>query len=706
LWVFICCLAAQGAEAPRLDGRLDDSAWAAARLDVRLTQQSPSPGAPTPYETRVRVLVTPDALWFAFECRDPDPARIAIHTLHRDGDMEGDDSVAVVLDPYGDRRTGYLFRINADGARADGLISGPEQASLDWDGIWDARTQRSPEGWSAEIWIPSRTLNFTRGLSTWGLNLERFIARDRTVLRWASPTLDSFLPDLSRAGALDGVESLRQGRGLEFSPFAVGRFTNYFAPGSPVWQGQAGGDMTWRLTPQLAAVFTANTDFAETEVDSRQLNITRFPLFFPERRAFFLEGSNQYEFGLGLGTSFIPFFSRRVGLFQGRQIPIAGGFKLNGRAGRWNIGVLDVQTRETRWAPAVNLLASRVSYDVTRELRVGSIFTNGDPSGRGDNTLAGADAVWRTSRFRGGRNLLIGGWTAMTRRDGRSGDRKGWGYKVDYPNDRWDCYNTVWQFGAGLNPALGFLPRPGTRHYQAGCTFAPRPARDGPWAFVRQFRSRGYFTRVDNLQGFNESWQYRFTPGEIRFDSGDEFEISYLPQHEYLPAPFEIEDGVTLPVGSYTFHRIRVDAETSPHRPWRAGVDSSFGSFYNGRLLQEETYVEWTSPRGRWQAGLTVEQNFGRLDQGSFVQRLWQLNLNVAWSPNVSLTSFIQYDSDSANLGQNTRLRWTLKPGNDLFIVWNRGWRRLFLSPRERDEFSLIPDTELVAVKLRWTFRP
>lgn len=685
---------------------MDDSAWAAARLDVRLTQQSPSPGAPTPYETRVRVLVTPDALWFAFECRDPAPARIAVHTLHRDGDMEGDDSVAVVLDPYGDRRTGYLFRINADGARADGLISGPENVPLDWDGIWDARTHRSAEGWSAEIWIPSRTLNFTRGLSTWGLNLERFIARDRTVLRWASPTLDSFLPDLSRAGALDGVESLRQGRGLEFSPFAVGRFTNYFAPGSPVWQGQAGGDMTWRLTPQLAAVFTANTDFAETEVDSRQLNITRFPLFFPERRAFFLEGSNQYEFGLGLGTSFIPFFSRRVGLFQGRQIPIAGGFKLNGRAGRWNIGVLDVQTRETRWAPAVNLLASRVSYDLTRELRVGTIFTNGDPSGRGANTLAGADAVWRTSRFRGGRNLLIGGWTAMTRRDGKSGDRKGWGYKVDYPNDRWDCYNTVWQFGAALNPALGFLPRPGTRHYQAGCTFAPRPARDGPWAFVRQFRSRGYFTRVDNLQGFNESWQYRFTPGEIRFDSGDEFEISYLPQHEYLPAPFEIEDGVTLPVGSYTFHRIRVDAETSPHRPWRAGVDSSFGSFYNGRLLQQETYVEWTSPRGRWQSGLTVEQNFGRLDQGSFVQRLWQLNVNVAWSPNVSLTSFIQYDSDSANLGQNTRLRWTLKPGNDLFIVWNRGWRRLFLSPRERDEFSLIPDTELVAVKLRWTFRP
>ncbi len=654
----------------------------------------------------MRVIVTQDALWFAFECTDPAPARIAIHTLQRDGELEGDDSVAVVLDPYGDRRTGYFFRVNAAGARVDGLISGPERVPLDWDGIWDARTTRSANGWTAEIWIPSRTLNFTRGLSSWGLNLERNIARDRTVLRWASPTLDSFLPDLSRAGKLEGVSELQQGIGIEISPFAVGRMKNYFAPGSPVWQGQPGVDVTWRVTPQLAAVFTANTDFAETEVDSRQLNITRFPLFFPERRAFFLEGSNQFEFGLGLGTAFIPFFSRRVGLFEGQQIPIAGGMKLNGRAGKWNIGVLDVQTRETRWAPGVNLFAGRFSYDVTRELRMGAILTNGDPSGRGGNTLAGGDAVWRTSRFRGDKNFLIGGWTAMTRRGGRTGDRKGWGYKIDYPNDRWDCYNTIWQFGASLNPALGFLPRPGTRHYQTGCTFAPRPARDGPWAFVRQYRFRNYYTRVDNLKGFNESWQYRFTPIEIRFDSGDEFDVSYLPQHEFLPAPFEIEDNVTLPVGHYTFHRVRVEAETSPHRPWRAGSDMSFGSFYNGRLFQQETFVNWTSPRGRLQTGVQTEQNFGRLDQGSFVQRLWQVNVNVAWSPNVTLTSFIQYDSESANLGQNTRLRWTLKPGNDLFVVWNRGWRRLYFSPRERDELSLIPDTELIAVKLRWTFRP
>src|SRR5215467_11499048 len=336
-----------------LDGKLDEPEWRDAQV-IKLTQQAPHPGAPTPYLTELRVLIKSDAVYFGLLCHDPHPEAIAMHTMIRDGDQSGDDSIAIVLDTYGDRRTGYYFQINAAGARVDGLIDHPESVSLDWDGIWDARTARVKEGWSAEIMIPSRTLSFARGRDEWGLNIQRFISRGgRTWLRWSSPTLDSFLYDLSRAGVLKGMGELEQGRGVELTPYAEGKSNRFYGVSPRSWQASTGGELTWKITPQLVSVFTANTDFAETEVDARQINLTRFPLFFPEKRTFFLEGANQYTFGLGLGQQFIPFFSRNIGLLDGVEIPIDGGVKLNGRAGKWNLALLDVQTRDTAVPPDV-----------------------------------------------------------------------------------------------------------------------------------------------------------------------------------------------------------------------------------------------------------------------------------------------------------------------------------------------------------------
>ncbi len=533
----------------------------------KFIQQSPNPGGPSPYRTLARVLLTESALYVAFECVDPNPSRITIHTMKRDAEQEGDDSVSVVLDTYGDHRTGYLFQVNAAGARLDGLISGPEHPSLDWDGIWDARIVHTPQGWSAELEIPTRTLSFTKGQTSWGINLERNIARDHTVLRAFSPTLDSYLPDLSRAGRIEGVEVLKQGKGFDISPYFAGRSVKDFTAPSHTWKGQPGVDVTWRIAPQLAAVFTFNTDFAETEVDARQLNLTRFPLFFPERRSFFLEGSNQFEFGLGLEEAFIPFFSRRIGLYDGQLIPIDAGVKLNGRAGRWNIGLLSVKTRDIPGVPGTNLFAGRISHDLTRELRIGTIITNGSPDGVTKNTLAGVDALWRTSRFMGDKNLLVGAWGVLTRGGTETGRRSGWGYKVDYPNDRLDCYVQTFEFGDDLNPELGFLPRSGTRQYEGGCSFGPRPARGSSLDWIRKYQLRNYYTRVDNLRGFNESWSFEFTPFSLDIDSGDSLKFEFKPQYEFLPAGFEISDGVFLPVKAYRFNRGEFEFESSPHRP-------------------------------------------------------------------------------------------------------------------------------------------
>jgi hypothetical protein len=696
-------------ETIQLDGHLSESFWQQAQA-IELTQQAPRPGASTPFRTTIRIAANREVIYFAFECTDPEPRQLAIHTMQRDGDVQGDDFVSIALDTYGDRRTGYFFRVNAAGARVDGLIAGPEDPSLDWDGIWDARTQRTASGWTVEIAIPSRTLNFTKGLDSWGANFERNVARLRTVLRWTSPTLDSFFYDLSRGGTLTGLGEFQQGLGIEVSPYVTGRMRAAFQDNNRATQGAAGADVTYRITSQLAAVFTANTDFAETEVDTRQLNLTRFELFFPERRTFFLEGSNQYQFGLGLDDKFLPFFSRRIGLFEGEQIPIDAGVKLNGRVGKWNIGVLDVQTRDKvlrsgDLVRATNLLASRVSYDVSPQLRLGSLLTNGSPDGR-RNTLAGFDAVYRTSEFLGNKNFFAGVWAAVSTgaTEGATdpGSRTGYGFKIDYPNDRWDCFVSFHKFGESLEAGLGFIPRPGTHRTDWACQFRPRPRKDGPFGWVRQQFMDHRFYRVTNFQGLVESQRFSWVPVNIQMETGDRFSFNWVPWLEQLPVPFEIAEGITLPVGRYRFNRYIGEFESSPNRRVQFGNTSGFGTFYNGHLYQQTNYLRYTSPGGAWQAGVNVEQNFGKLPQGNFAQRLWQFNTTYAFSTYISLSSFLQYDSVSHNVGNNLRLRWTLKPGNDFFFIWNRGWKRLDLSPTDR---GLIPDTELLAIKLRWTFR-
>jgi hypothetical protein len=702
-----------------LDGRLDEPVWREAPV-LKLTQQSPKPGEPTRYVTEVRIVVSKDRIYFGFTCKDPDPGRIAVHTMRRDDTMLGDDKVSILLDPYGDHRTGYFFQLNAAGARADGLVSDPQTASLDWDGIWDARTARTADGWSAEVVVPSRTLSFARGLDTWGLNIERYVPREQLTLRWSSPTLDAFLYDLSRAGQLTGMGELEQGKGLEFSPYGVGRTRQSFPGGDRSWQGSVGGDVTWKITPQLVTVFTVSTDFAETEVDTRQINLTRFPLFFPEKRTFFLEGANQYDFGLGIGgqdsPQFIPFFSRQVGLLDGEQIPIDAGVKLNGRVGKWNLALLDVQTRETFVSPQVvqdlalpsplipstNLLAGRVSYDFNENLRVGTIFTNGDPAGYRRNTLVGVDGVWRTSKFRGNKNLLLGGWSATTQGDVvGQGSKVGWGFKVDYPNDLWDCATSVNQFGDALEPLLGFLPRPGVRRTAASCYYQPRPSKNGPFRWIRQeFFENGY-ERYTDSRGIVESWDYFMSPVNVRFETGDRFEFDWNPHGETLVAPFEVARGVVIPPGSYDFTRWRLEAQTSEHRPLQFGTTTWFGTFFNGHLTQWQNYLRWTSPKGKVQLDLETENDFGHLPVGNFVQRLWSVRAAYAWSPNLVLSSFVQYDTESQNIGTNTRLRWTIKPGNDLFIVWNRGWQRIVTDPH----VSIVPESDFIGIKLRWTFR-
>ncbi len=697
-----------------VDGKLNEPDWALAEPMV-LTQQSPHPGQSTPYKTEVRVLIYQDALIFGFHCYDPNPKAIQVHTLQYDG-VADDDTVSVILDTFDDKHTGYYFQINEAAARFDGLISGPATFSTEWDGIWNARTARTPDGWSAEMWIPAQTLNFPSGATRWGLQLDRSIVRDQTELRWASPSLDADLVDMSRAGTMVLLSPLKQGLGLEFAPYSRGTMDRNFNPTDRNWLGAAGGEITWRITPQLAAILSINTDFAETEVDSRQIDITPWPLYFPEKRAFFLEAANLYSFGLGLNTYFIPFFSRDVGLLDGYDIPLDGGIKLDGHVGPWSLAFLDAKTRTT-FVPdfvvndlalpsskveGTNLIASRVAYDVDKHLRLGAIATHGDPEALLSNTMAGADAVWNTPNFLGHHSLQFAGWGATTQGDVPTGNREAWGLRAIYPNDLLNCTAGTNHFGDGFDPLLGFLPRPQTHQTDAMCQFRPRPSPTGPYRAIRQAFSSFGFSRITDTQGNLQSQLFTIFPLALTMTTGDVISVTAYVDHEVLTAPFAIVPSVSYPVGSFDFQRYGVTLDSSPQRALVFTNDSYFGGYYNGHLYHQTNSLSWTALHGKFEATGIADNYFAHTPQGNFVEKLWQFKGALSRSPDLSLSTFVQYDNVSFDLSSNTRLRWTFRPGDDFYVIWDRTWVRNVSHPG----VNLEPNDESVTAKIQWTFRP
>jgi len=684
------------------EGIPGETQWAQAPV-LELAQQDPHPGEPTSYPTEVRVLTDRLHLYLRISCIDPDFGKRSVHTLERDSDQTSDDHVTVVLDTFGNHRVGYVFEVNAGGARTDGLISpASPDPSYEWDGVWNANARQSADGWIAEFVIDVRSLQFRTGLDRWGFNVERYVPRKQLKLQWAAITLDTSIFDLSRMGTLGGVGAFEQGIGLEISPYALVRHDSNGNGSS----AQVGGDVRYNVTPGIAAIVTINPDFAEAEADAQQINLTRFSLFFPEKRRFFLEGSNQFTFAAGLNgvdnpnSTLIPFYSRRVGLVDGQTVRLDAGIKVIGQTGPWAIGALDVEAGRSQLGGPTNLFAGHLTYDVDEHLRVGTLATRGDPTGQSDNRFTGVDAVWHTSTFRGDKNLTLSGWAAQTQDDVHAGQHSGWGAYAQYPNDLWDWSASVNVFGDALNPALGFLPRPGTHQYDLYVDYRPRPTSAAlHWA--RQFFYQVELQQVDDLQGNTQTRRLFTAPFNVDTESGAHFEFDWIPDYEALTEPFEIVDGVTVPVGSYHFDRYRFEAQSSDARPLRVGAVVEIGTFYTGRLNQAKPFVNWTTLEGKLRFELSNETDFGYLPQGDFIQRLYQLKVAYSFSPDFELSSFTQYDSSVGHTGVNARLRWIISPGRDFFLVFNHGVAAAVDDPNAR----LAPTANSAIAKLRWDFR-
>jgi len=677
-----------------VDGVLDEPAWMSAPRADRFLQTEPAEGEAPAGRTVVRALAGVKAIAIAIECDDPDPAGIVGFSVRRDANLNQEDHVRIVLGPSLDGRSGYVFAVNPNGARYDALINaGDASENADWDGIWEAAALRTPTGWSAEIRIPTQTLSFRPGLHEWHFNVQRRIQRLLETDRWAFPARQYQITQTSRAGLVSGLPAFSQGLGLSVRPAMTAGGGIPTPSGDLDADAQPSLDVTQRLGTDLLASLTVNTDFAETEVDTRRTNLTRFPLFFPEKRTFFLEGADTFTFGLGLGQDIIPFFSRRIGLVTGSEVPIIAGGKLNGQIGGTNIGGIVIGTRDKPGvvSRSATMGVARVKQNILQESWVGAIATVGDPLGRADSALGGVDFTYSTSRFRGNKNLRVGLWGLMTTRSDLRGDRSASGLTIDYPNDEWDATLTYKRIGTGFDPSLGFVPRRDAQLYSLNMQNRTRVARGPLQQLSHEFRPQVW----TDLGGRWESYRVFIAPINWRFRSGDRLEFNVNPTGERLETPFTVSS-VTIPPGSYEWRQYRLEVGTAQKRRLYNQLTWWFGGFYDGRIDQ----VIWTgawNPTSLFTVEFTGERDMGRLKAGDFTTTLVGNRLRINLSPDLSIASYVQYDTDSESIGTNTRLRWTFRPVADLFVVYNHNVRSIL------DRWQL--DSNQFLVKLQYALR-
>lgn len=684
-----------------LDGRLDEAAWRGAEAISGLTLIEPVEGGTPTQATTVRVLASAHAVVIGVECLDDRPAGIVSYSKARDASLDREDHVRIVLDTFRDGRSGYVFSVNPSGARYDALVSDRgEGENSPWDEAWEAATRIGEGGWSAEIRIPIRSLRFREGLDRWGFNVERRVERLQEISRWARASRDYALTQTSRAGLLADLPRFDRGLGLTVRPSA----TTGYGRRSLLEAEEGEVDGSLELSRLVGAggllSLTANTDFAETEVDARQTNLTRFPLFFPEKRSFFLEGADIFEFGLGLGTDLIPFFSRRVGLVEGQEVPLDVGGKLNGRFGRTNVGALAVRTgRVPGLVDETEMGVVRIQQNVLQESSAGILATAGDPRDRSGAWLAGGDFTYQTSRFLGGDNFLVGVWGLGSGRDD-AGDDAAWGFKVDFPNDPLDAALTYKRIGEDFVAPIGFVPRHGVQIFNPKADYLLRP--DWPW--LRNMVLESSLTYVTDLEGDLESYSLFTAPVNLRFESGDRFELNAVPEGDRPLEPFEVADGVVIPPGRYEWTRYRVEGDLAPKRRVSGRFTWWFGGFYDGELDQFEATLRW-NPSALLNVELAGERNEGRLPQGNFVTDLASLRVALNVSPDLQVTSLVQWDSESRSLGSFLRLRWTFHPLGDLFLIHNYNAVDRPLEGGVDRSSGFRTETNVVELKVRYAWR-
>jgi len=689
-----------------LDGRLDEQDWLRAVPITDFTQQEPVEGGTPSEATEIRVVFDRDNLYIGAIFYD-DPEGILAHQRQRDAGLGTDDRFMWILDTFRDGRTGYFFEINPAGLMGDGIMGGGGGGgggmNKAWDGIWEARTARRPDGWSAEIRIPFRTLNFDPNLTEWGINFQRTVRRRNEEILWRGWRRNQGLFSPVFAGRLTGLSGMSQGIGLEAVPSAIGGWRNVpcgtasactSAYDATTFPRDFSLDVNYSITSSLRASLSVNTDFAEVESDQRQVNLTRFPLRFPERRGFFLEGSGVFSFSQSSNPN--PFYSRHIGLDggSGQQLPILYGTRLTGQVGRYEVGFYQIATGDHRYLDSSlgsqatiqgeDFTVARVRGRFLEQSTLGAIYTRRSRASVGtdftDAHTAGLDLDLSTRSFLGDNNLDFQAfvvWNSdldplasdgLTESFGRLSAR---GLRASFPNDPWYTHVSYREFGDGYDPALGFVQRNDFRRLDNRVGWSPRPGID-------MIRSLNFGAQLTNQwqmsSGRLEDQSLGLDLLGVNFESGDGFNVSATRTNEYLDRQFEVSDGVPIAVGRYQNWEYRLNARTAGRRKVGFDAGMTWGGFWNGDRTQMNGRIN-VRPVPGVTLSTNVERNDVTLPQGSFTASVYELEGQWNPSPWVSFTNQLQYDDVSRLVGLFARVRWIVTPGNDVYFVYTHNWQ-------------------------------
>ncbi|WP_457565504.1 DUF5916 domain-containing protein [Caldithrix abyssi] len=656
---------------PKVDGILNEPCWQKAPKISNFTQRELNEGQPATEKTEVAVVYTAEALYIGVWCYDSEPQKIIAKEMKRDFFSRSEDSFEIVLDTYHDRRNGYLFVINPNGARRDVLIGDEgKQINLSWNGVWDVATKITEEGWFAEIEIPFSTLNFPdKDEQIWGINFERNIRRKNEQVLWQAWSRDYDIEMLSLAGKLVGLRGITNRTPWEFKPYATLGLQNERDTGFDNI-AKFGGDVNYRITSNLKLNITVHTDFAQVEADRARINLTRFSLYYPEKRQFFLEGKSVFDFRVDRLAQ--VFYSRRIGLHEGEEIPIIGGLRLLGKEGGTSIGALSIQTAKKGDQPSTNYSVLRIKQDVLGQSYVGIIGTARNARDT-SNYVGGVDFGYATSSFLGDKNLQFGAALAGSRTDGEKMEDN-LGYKVYFslPNDfiEYDlAYRVVEK---NFSPEVGFLRRSNYRHLYTELQINPRPSFL-PWVRKLEFKPLDVDYYWNNETGALESFEAEWRPLGIGPKSGDWFEYNIQRIFDRPTVAFELHDGVIIEPGNYWNTRHEIKFFSFGGRRLFVGNSTSWGGYYNGKRTSSFFMTRLNINR---HLNLTADYafNYLRFEEADFTTHEVGGRVEYAFNPKLITSLYGQWNNDDQEILLNFRLSWIPVIGSDFYFVINQVW--------------------------------
>ncbi len=679
----------------KIDGKLNETAWQEAPRISNFTQRDLDFGKPITEKTEAAVIYDKNTLYIGVWCYQKDASTIVAKNMNRDFDYESDDNFQIIISPFDDNRNGYLFVINPNGARADAQVYGGEDGNEDWNGVWDVKTTRNDQGWFAEIYIPFNTIQFKKdSVLNWAINFERDIVSENEQALWQGWSRDNSIYAVNQAGKLLGLTGIAYAKKFEFKPYLLSgrQFDQATGTSYPI---KIGGDLNVNISPTLKLNLTSFTDFAQVETDRIPVNLTRFSVYYPEKRQFFLEGYDMYSFYLGEMNE--AFYTRVIGAEKGRQVPIIAGVRLFGKEGKHNIGFLNIQEARLDSIPTTNNTVFRYKYDIGKQSYVGAIITN-KINQQGSNQVVGLDAAYKTSEFLKNKNLEVKATIATSLQD-LSLQQQAFTYRfyIDYPNDFIDNFMAVGSMQKDFNPELGYIHRTNYDAYTWYFRLMPRILNKygvkrlllKPWSFT--------FYKTHNT-GEMESFNNESRPIGAIFKSGERFEFNLIQNFDRIDETFSLTDQLHIPVGKYWMYQYEFQFETYNARRIYTELAYNWGDFYTGKI---QTFEATLGININKHTNINGAYTLNRLEfpDGLLTTNEVALYFNYAFTTKLNFSLFSQYNDLDQVMLYNIRLHWIPKIGSDLYAVYNIG----YIEPIKQVEY-LKPQTTDAAVKLVYRF--